>query len=102
MDVYLLLTVEQAVQLTLFAFMVLHDTPPKPSHRVLATEPRVFVSVFVLVLSADFKPVCSNIYKFCGLFTLPFFTFLHNVAIELTENQCQSVCAPCSHRDSFE
>ena len=25
--------------------MVLHDTPPKPSHRVLATEPRVFVSV---------------------------------------------------------
>ena len=44
MDVYLLLTVEQAVQLTLFAFMVLHDTPPKPSHRVLATEPHVFVS----------------------------------------------------------
>ena len=43
------------------------------------------------MLSADFKPFCSNIYKFCGLFTLPFFTFLPNVAIELTENQCQSV-----------
>ena len=46
------------------------------------------------MLSADFKPVCSNIYKFCGLFALPFFTFLPNVAIELTENQCQSVCVP--------
>ena len=33
------------------------------------------------------KSVCV----FCGLFTLPFFTFLPNVAIELTENQCQSV-----------
>ena len=44
MDVYLLSTVQQAVQLTWFAFMVLHDTPPKPSHRVLAAEPRVFVS----------------------------------------------------------
>ena len=61
--------------------------PPKPF------PPRFCSCTVHLVISADFKTVCSNIYKFCGLFTLPFFTFLPIVAIELTENQCQSVYA---------
>ena len=67
--------------------MVFHDTTSK------LFPPRFCSCTVHLVISADFKTVCSNIYKFCGLFTLPFFTFLPIVAIELTENQCQSVCA---------
>ena len=73
--------------------MVFHDTTPKPC------PPRFCSCTVHLVISADFKTVCSIIYKFCGLFTLPFFTFLPIVAIELTENQCQSVCVcvtPCA------
>ena len=89
MDVYLLSTVQQAVQLTWFAFMVLHDTPPKPSHRVLAAEPRVFVSFSFCSLRENH--LLKHLQLF-GLFTLLFFTFLPTVAIELTENQCQSVC----------
>ena len=68
--------------------MVLHDTPPKPSHRVLAAEPRVFVSFSFCSLRE--KHLLKHLQLF-GLFTLPFFTFLPTVAIELTENQCQSV-----------
>ena len=96
MDVYLLSTVQQAVQLTWFAFMVLHDTPPKPSHRVLAAEPRVFVSFSFCSLRENH--LLKHLQLF-GLFTLLFFTFLPTVAIELTENQCQSVCVcvnPCA------
>ena len=66
-------TVEQAVQLTLFVFMVLHDTPPKPSHRVLAAEPRVFVSFSFCSLRE--KHLLKHLQLF-GLFTLLFFTFL--------------------------
>ena len=88
MDVYLLSTIQQAVQLTWFAFMVLHDTPPKPSHRVLAAEPRVFVSFSFCSLRENH--LLKHLQLF-GLFTLLFFTFLPTVAIELTENQCQSV-----------
>ena len=81
-------TFEQAVQSDRFAFMVLHDTPPKPSHRVLAAEPRVFVSISFLQLERN---ICSNTFNSSDFSPFGSTTFLPIVAIELTENQCQSV-----------
>ena len=68
--------------------MVLHATTPKPFHCVLAAEPRVFETVSFCSLQEPFVQTPTTLRTFHLSVLPPSF----DLAIELTENQCRSVC----------